>query len=199
MTLGKSLFFLAALVLMAVNAVVGQRTGEQEWQTYSPDKAPFSMKIPGAPSPAQGHVFDPASEGTAHRLFADGLKSKIFNFEIRKGATRQFLVSVLAIETAKSRKPKPISKRQAEMIDMAIGDGIISSRIETVSKGDGQISQWSYKREGRLNQVDEERGRVYIKRSNDMVVIVVVDYDYAEPDDPDIAIMLNSLSLRKKR
>jgi hypothetical protein len=188
------LAFMIVVMLAATVAVNGQKTPEREWQTYEPDKALFSMKVPGIPSTAQGHIFDPEDEAKAYKFFDGGLRSRIFNFEIVKGTTRSFLVSILYIQTKPSAKPEPISRKVADNINMTIGDEIIRSKIENVSTKDGTISKWTYGRQ--VGSKVEDRGRVFVKRSKKSLVVVVVDYDYVEPSDPEIDTMLNSLSVR---
>ena len=72
------------MVVAAVALAVGQKTPDENWQTYAPDKKLFSMKIPGAPAPAQGGFFETDDEKIAHRFFSGGIKSRVFNFEIMK-------------------------------------------------------------------------------------------------------------------
>ena len=185
------------MVVAAVALAVGQKTPDENWQTYAPDKKLFSMKIPGAPAPAQGGFFETDDEKIAHRFFSGGIKSRVFNFEIMKAKKRSFLVSILYIQTAKSTKIRPFSKREGDGIDQTIGDAVTRSKMDNRSTSDGEITQWTYQKDSELYKPGEDAGRVYVKRSKTATVIVIVDYDYAKSDDPDIGIMLNSLLLRK--
>lgn len=189
----KYVFLPVVLLVTSVGLIVGQ-TPEKEWQDYVPDKALFSMRVPGVPSADEGSVFEPEDEKIAHRFFVGGVKSKVFSFQIKKGTKRSFTVSILYVQTKRSANPKPVTVKEADIVDNTIGDEIIRSKIESVTAKDGIISKWTYGRQ--VGSKIEDRGRVFVKRTHSSLVIVVVDYDYAKPDDPDIGIMLDSIVLR---
>lgn len=186
------------LILSFVTASQSQQVRqESEWQIYSPDNAGFLMRVPGKPSKAQGHIFDPATEATIHNLLIGGVSARIFNFEIHKESRRMFLLSILYVNTKKSNSLRPFSQREVSLINNTIGDNVTHSTISTVSIKNGEVIQWAYKFQGWKNGTEVDGGRVIIKRTDGATIIVVVGYDYAEPDDPDISVMLSSLSFRK--
>jgi len=172
-----------------------QNEENKRWQTYSPDAASFSIRVPGVPLPAQGHIFDPSDNEIAHRLIEHGLHSKTYNFEVNKGDKRSFLVSILEVQTAKRCDHKFITDSEAESITTVIGDDIVRSAVVGQVKENGEVSQWTYKRKRALGN-DEADGMVYVRRWNNCMVIVVVDYDHATAGDSEITVMLDSLRLR---
>jgi hypothetical protein len=194
--LSLALMVISCGELLAVPVNELQVTGKDGWQTYSPAGASFSMQIPGAALPAQGHIFDHADEDRAYRLIKHGVRSRIYNFEIEKGGRRSFLVSILEVRTAK-RTHRFITDTEAELINATIGDDIVRTKVARAATKDGEVTQWGYKRKGGLGDDDEDDGMVYVKRWRARIVVVVVDYDYAEAGDADVKAMLESLRQNK--
>ena len=189
--------WLISFELLLVCVVTGQQVaGKDSWQTYSPAGSSFSMRIPGIALPAQGHIFDPAYEKRAHRLIKHASQSRIYNFEIEKGGQRQFLVSILEAQITKRRSDRFITDSEVRLINATIGDDIAHSKVDRVATEDGAVSQWSYTRKGGLGEDDEDDGVVYAQRRGPRMVIVIVDYDYAEGGDTEVKAMLESLRLR---
>jgi len=193
----------AALMLISFEvlllcAVAGQQVARKDgWQTYSPTGASFSLQVPGTALAAQGHIFDSAYEKRAYRLIKHGSRSKIYNFEIEKGGQRRFLVSILEVQTTKRRPHRFVTDSEIELINATIGDDIVHPKVARVATEDGEISQWSYNRKGGLGDDDEDNGMVYVRRWGTRMVIVIVDYDYAEAGDAEMKAMLESLRLHK--
>jgi hypothetical protein len=82
------------------------------------------------------------------------------------------------------------------LINDTIGDGIVHPRVGRNVAGDGEVSRWSYARKGGLSDDDAADGIVVVKRWGTRMVIAVVDYDYTNAGDADVAAMLESLRLR---
>ena len=181
---------------MVVTITAQQDVKNDGWQTYSPEGALFSMRVPGVPLPAQGHIFDKAYEEKAYRLFEGGSRSRIYNFEIEKGGKRRFLVSILEVQTTEHRLHEFITDSEVELINATIGDDIAHSKVTRMATENGEVSQWSYDRTGDLKRDYKDDGRVYVRRRGTCMVIVVVDYDHAKAGDADIKAMLESLQLR---
>jgi hypothetical protein len=186
----------SVVLLLAVIITAQQSAGSNGRHTYSPSGSSFSLQVPGVPLPAQGHIFDPTDNKMAHRLIEHGLRAKTYNFEVNKGDKRSFLVSILEIQTTKRRTDKFLTDSEADAITTVIGDGIERSKVIRQATENGEISQWSYKRKGGLGDDDEVDGMVYVRRWNNCMVIVVVDYDYATAEDAEIKAMLDSLRQR---
>jgi len=188
------LIMVGALLIIVITAQQ-KSTANKGWQMYSPDAASFSIQVPGVPLPAQGHIFDPSDNEMAHRLIEHGLRSKTYNFEVNKDDKRSFLVSILEVQTTKHRDHKFITDSEAEAITTVIGDNIVRSEVVRQATENGEISRWSYKRKGGLGD-DEADGMVYVKKWNNCIVIVVIDYDHATARDSEIKAMLDSLRVR---
>ena len=183
-------------MLLATTIAAQQNAKLNGWQTYSPDGASFSMRVPRVPLPAQGHIFNSAYEERAYRLIEHGSRSRIYNFEIEKDGKRRFLVSILEVQTTKERPHRFIIDSEVELINATIGDDIVHSRVARTAIEDGEVSQWSYKKKGGLGDDDEDDGIVYVRRWCTCMVIVVVDYDYAKAGDVEVKAMLDSLRVR---
>jgi hypothetical protein len=192
-----ALTLLATVCALVSVATAGrQKVSADSRRTYSPKGALFSMRVPGAPLPAQGHIFDPEDNDSAHGLLYRGLRAKTYNFEIHRGGERRFLVSILEVWFLPHVGPRAITESEVEAITNVIGDDIRHSPVSRQATNDGELSHWSYKRKGGVDDDDVDDGVVYVLRRADYGVVVVVDYDYAKPGDPDVKMMLDSLELR---
>lgn len=193
---GKWALLTATMLLLVFIATAQQKVERSNWQTYSPEGAAFSVQVHGTPLVPQGHIFDPDDNDVAHNLIKGGLRSRTYNFEVNKADKRSFLVSVLEVQLSKRRANKFITDSEVKAVTNVIGDDIEHSRVERRATEDGEVSRWSYKRKGGLEDDDETDGIVSVKRQGTHMVIVVVDYDYATDEDAEIKLMLDSLRLR---
>ncbi len=182
--------------LLSVGTLGWQKVDADNWRTYSPRGALFSMRVPGAPLPAQGHIFDPEDNDSAHGLLNRGLRAKTYNFEIHREGQRRFLVSILEVWFLPHIGSSTLTDSEVEAITTVIGDGIQYSPVSRQTANGGELSRWSYKRKGSVDADDIDDGVVYVVRRADYGVVVVVDYDYAKPGDADVKMMLDSLELR---
>ncbi len=192
---GKWALLITTMLSLVFIVAAQQKVECSNWQTYSPKGAAFSMQVPETPSAPQGHIFDPDDNDVAHNLVGGGLRSRTYNFEVNKAGERRFLVSVLEVQLSK-RVNKFITNSEVEAVTNVIGDDIEHSRVERRATEEGDVSRWSYKRKGGLEDDDETDGTVYVKRRGTHMVIVVVDYDHATDEDAEIKVMLDSLRLR---
>jgi len=185
-------------VLLAVIVAAQQNAANKGWHAYSPNGASFSIQIPGVPLPAQGHIFDPSDNEMAHRLIEHGVRSKTYNFEIKPANKESFLVSILEVQTTECRPHKFVTDSEVEVINTVIADGIAHSKVARRETENGEISHWSYNRKAGLGDDDEDDGMVYVRRWNNYMVIVVVEYQgVVSSGDADVKAMLDSLHLRE--
>lgn len=190
----KSALLIVAGAFLVTAVAAQQNTEGQGWRIFRPNGASFSMQVPGIPLPAQGHIFDSNDEERAYRVIEHGLRSRIYNFEIEKDGERRFLVSILEVQTTGRRPHSFITDSEVELINRAIGDEIVHSRVVRLATENGEVTQWNYRRRSSGNNEDD--GIVYVRRRGTCIVIVVVDYDYANAGDSDIKMMLDSLRVR---
>jgi hypothetical protein len=189
---------MTVVVLLAVIVAAQQNAANNGWHIYSPNGASFSIQVPGVPLPAQGHIFDPSDNEMAHRLIEHGLRSKTYNFEIKPANKESFLVSILEVQTTECRPHKFITDSEVELINTVIADGIVHSKVARRATENGEISRWSYNRKAGLGDDDEDDGMVYVRRWNNYLVIVVVEYQgVVSSGDADVKAMLDSLHLRE--
>lgn len=192
----KLVFAITIAAFLTSTTIAQKNSRVKAWQTYSPDGARFSIRVPSAPLAAQGHIFDPTDNSESFQMIQDGLRSDTYNFEISKKGKRQFLVSVLAVQFAKKRTHRFVTDSEVDAINSVIGDDIEHSKVLRRATKNGEESQWSYKKKGSMQAEQEsDDGLVYVKRSRTFMVITVVDYDYAKPGSDEIKTMLGSLRI----
>ncbi|MFT3743715.1 MAG: hypothetical protein QM785_05410 [Pyrinomonadaceae bacterium] len=183
----------AILLFLAISVMTQVSNGTQIWQKYSPSRH-FTLEVPGQPSPAQGHIFDPASEKTISRYFRDGEYSKVHNFEIEERDQRQFLASILELRTSKSRPRIFLTAKELEMVNAAVGDNIVTVDLVRKKSTSGEIISWNYRKKGN----DEDVGMVVAKSLGRQIVIVVISFDFIESKDLRLRKMADSLDLSVK-
>lgn len=192
----KFVWLIITAALLTATGISQQDAGNMNWQRYSPERSSFSIRVPGDPLPAQGHIFDPSDNVKAHRLIKNGMRAKTYNFEFKKGDKRSFLVSILEVQTTNLQHQKFISDQEAQAITTVIGDDIQRSRISRQSLRTGKVSKWTYKRKSDSGNSDEPDGMVQVISRGQWVVIVVVDFDHAMATDPEIKGLLTSVRIR---
>lgn len=193
-----SMFLLLITVKILLMITAAQQTVENQCgQTYSPNGASFSIRLPGTLLPTQNNIFNEEDIRVAHLAIDHGLRSRIFNFEVETNIGKRFLVSILEVQTAEGRPHRFITGSEVETINSVIADGIVSSDVIRTATENGEISRWSYKIQAGLGDDDEDDGVVYVRRWNTYMVIVAVSFiENVSSSDAEIRAMLDSLRLR---
>lgn len=189
----KSVFLLFFFLI----EVAGQQMPLRSSESYSPAGAAFTLQVPGQALPPQGFVFDPKGSAEVYGLIEAGSDFKVFNFEIKREGKRSFLTSVLQIRRKRHGLPNLINDSQVNILHTIIGDDVkkFSKTVQSTDK-DGTTSQWFYRRTEPINNTIDAHGIVHVRTTRDYMVIIIVDCDNAQPSDPEIKAMLDSLKIK---